>query len=118
MMFYGFDNTYGVGSRIDCGGGVSRRAGLLHVFHSSSARSEWVSSEVVVSGPVCREVVSSREAREFLVDVIGREAFRIDFDRLGVSFSEIRNWTMKDLVRVASACDLVYLHVDSDVSVL
>ena len=118
MMFYGFDNMYGVDSRVDCGGGVSRREGLLHVFRSSSVRSEWVSSEVVVSGPVCREVVSSREARKILVDVIGREAFRIDFDRLGVCFSEIHNWSMVDLVRVASACDLVYLHVDSDVSVL
>lgn len=69
--FYGFINTYGVGTR---GNDDNERVGTVVVFNSPVVRDQWVRSEAPCDGRYHRESITAKEAR--------REMVRVAYDDL------------------------------------
>lgn len=64
-MYYGFYNHYGIGMRYGDGG----RIGHVEVFKTKRDRDAWIDAEKW-DGNYHREVISSAEARRFMLDMI------------------------------------------------
>ena len=87
--FYGFVNTYGIGTRhID----NNERVGTVMVFNTPSARDQWVRLDLLRDGRRRRESITAKEAR--------REMVRVAFDDL---------WNRRV---VSSRADLKYVPMD------
>ena len=62
--FYGFVNTYGVGTRhIDS----NERVGTVMVFDTPAARDQWVRLDMLRDGRCRRESITAKEARREMV---------------------------------------------------
>ena len=64
--FYGFINTYGIGTRDN---DENERIGTVVVFNTLVARDQWVRSEVPRDGRCHRESITAKEARREMVRV-------------------------------------------------
>lgn len=81
MNYYGFSNTYGIGT-IDEDG---QRIGMLHVFGSRSLRQRWEDQN-----SDCNEAITASEARRILRRMVK--------DTTG---DDVRYMGIEDLLRVA-----------------
>jgi hypothetical protein len=61
--FYAFDNVYGFDTRDN----DNNRIGSVMVFHSRSARDEWVKTDTPYDGRYRREIITAKEARREMV---------------------------------------------------